>query len=528
MSSAGTSPSWEPETLAALDAAVGILEDEASADLSRYYADPVSFARECIDWGPDGGLTAYQDEILADLVAYHRVAVRGPHGLGKTTENAVAVLWFALTRQAAHIDWKVVTTAGAWRQLEKFLWPEIHKWALRLRWNILGRDPLRKGDELLDLALKLGDGEGFAVASDNPALIEGAHADSLLYVYDESKAIHGDTFDASEGAFSGARPEGLPEAFALAQSTPGAPLGRFYDIHARRPGFEDWHTRHVTLEDAIAAGRISREWAEARKRQWGEDSALYANRVLGEFHADDEDGVIPLSWLEAAHERWDAWEKAGKPEQPGRRMLGVDPADGGQDRTAFALRQGDVILELEIMNTSTMETAGRALARLHLHPHSIAIVDNLGVGAGVLDALKESSVTAVPFTASVRSERRDHTGEFRFADLRSAGWWNLREMLDPMLHPVIAIPRNNQLDGDLTAPKWRVQANARIKVEEKKEIRKRIGRSTDLGDAVMQVCYLTGGATGQLPDAVPYSDGAKAGALAAVPYWEDEPWRTAG
>jgi hypothetical protein len=70
------------------------------------------------------------------------LAVRGPHGLGKTTVNAIAVLWFALTRDAAGIDWKAATTAGAWRQLEYYLWPEIHKWARRLRWDVLNRPPL--------------------------------------------------------------------------------------------------------------------------------------------------------------------------------------------------------------------------------------------------------------------------------------------------------------------------------------------------------------------------------------------------
>jgi hypothetical protein len=66
-------------------------------------------------------------------------------------------------------------------------------------------------------------------------------------------------------------------------------------VHKRAPGLEDWHVRHVTLEEAVAAGRISPDWAEQRARQWGRDSALYANRVLGEFHASDEDSVIPLA-----------------------------------------------------------------------------------------------------------------------------------------------------------------------------------------------------------------------------------------
>ncbi|MFF5675098.1 hypothetical protein ACFY8S_34190 [Streptomyces hygroscopicus] len=38
---------------------------------------------------------------------------------------------------------------------------------------------------------------------------------------------------------------------------------------------------------------------------------MYANRVEGEFHASDEDFVIPLAWVEAAVERWHEWDAAG-------------------------------------------------------------------------------------------------------------------------------------------------------------------------------------------------------------------------
>jgi hypothetical protein len=527
MSSAATSPAWEPDALAAFGAAVGILEAEAAADLTRYLYDPVLFARECIDWGPDEGLTAYQNEVLAELVEFFREAVRGPHGLGKTTTNAVAVIWFAVTREAAGWDWKVITTAGAWRQLEKYLWPEIHKWVRRIKWEKLGLKPWREGRELLDLALKLDHGEAFAVASDRYELIEGAHADSVLYIYDESKAIPEATFNASEGAFSGARPEGLPEAFGLAQSTPGPPIGRFYDIHVRKPGLEDWHTRHVTVDEAIAAGRISEEWRAARERQWATTApAMYHNRVLGEFHPDDEDGVIPLSWLEAAHARWHVWDDAGRPEQPGRRLLGVDVADGGGDLSAIATRQGDVVFDVETLNKTTMELAGIVVARLSRQPHSVAIIDNNGVGSGTFRRVQEQRIGARPFTAQAKTSRRDVTGEFGFYGLRDAAWWNLREMLDPALHPTLALPPDDELTGDLTAPKWRELSGGKIKIEEKSETRKRIGRSTDRGDAVVQVCWLSSGAmNNEQLEAEPIDQAARlAGELAAVPFFNDDDW----
>ena len=172
----------------------------AATRLSRYYNDPAGFARDCIDWGEDS-LAPYQFEALEALAEHHRVSVRSLHGAGKTTTESVAVLWFAITRDAVGDDWKCPTTAGAWNQLERYLWPEIHKWARKLRWDRLFRDPF-KPTELLNRNLNLNTGSAYAVASAIPAYIEGAHADQILYVFDEAKAIPVATWDAAEGAFS--------------------------------------------------------------------------------------------------------------------------------------------------------------------------------------------------------------------------------------------------------------------------------------------------------------------------------------
>ncbi len=142
-------------------------------------------------------------EILREIVERRRVAVRSPHGSGKTALAAWVVLWFALTRDGmSKGDWKIVMTASAWRQLSHYLAPEVHKWARRLLWEKIGRGPFDQRNELLQLMLKLRRGEAFCAASDKPDLIEGAHADRLLYVFDEAKAIPGATWDAAEGALA--------------------------------------------------------------------------------------------------------------------------------------------------------------------------------------------------------------------------------------------------------------------------------------------------------------------------------------
>jgi len=459
--------------------------EKFNTGVAKYYDDPIGFAENCIDWGNSDGLTFYQLNIVQKLKEHHRVAVRGPHGLGKSTISAFTILWFALTRDANGVDWKAVYTAGAWRQLINYLSPEIHKWAGRIKWDKVRDRPFTNA-EMLNLALRLQYGSAFAAAASNPALIEGAHADSLLFIYDESKSINAGTFDACEGAFSG-----TGETYAMALSTPGPPQGRFYDIHARKPGYEDWCPVHVTLADAIKANRISQKWADQRKAQWGEHSALYQNRVLGEFYSGDEDSVIPLSWVEAANERWHEWNENGR-RAPGKPMtVGVDVARSGDDKTCLAVRDGHVITEIRSYSKNdTMTTTGNVMAILEGEPERTAIVDVIGIGAGVYDRLKEMGARVQAFNAAATSYRRDKTGEMGFSNARSAAWWNLRELLDPSAGSDICLPPDDSLLGDLTAPhSGEVLSGGKIKIESKKDIKKRIGRSTDKGDAVVQAFW---------------------------------------
>jgi hypothetical protein len=431
----------------------------------------VRYVREILRADP----TPYQKDILRALVEKKRVAVRGPHGLGKTTIAAWVVLW-AIT--SFDTDVKVPTTASAWRQLTFYLWPEVRKWAAKADWKQLGLN-VRRGKELLDLSLKLPDKEAFAVASDNAALIEGAHATTLVYVFDEAKAIPNDTWDAAEGAFSAGN------CYALAISTPGEPSGRFYDIHARKPGFEDWYTRHVTVDEAIAAGRISQEWVDQRARQWGKKSAVFQNRVLGEFDASGEDNVIPLAWVELANKRF--YECDGK--GSGETTYGVDVARYGEDQTAIARLVGRVLEAIEYhAKQSTMQTAGRVAA---IVPKTAATgVDVIGVGAGVYDRLQEQKFAVRAVNVSEKTDIKTADGKQGFYNLRSALWWIAREALDPENPDAIALPPDDRLTGDLTAPLWTYTSDGKIRVESKDDIRARIGRSTDAGDAFMLALYV--------------------------------------
>lgn len=450
----------------------------ARTRLSRWTNSPVTWANDCLKCD----LASYQAEVLDALPVRKRVALRGPHGLGKSFLGAVLVNWFATTSDLAGVEWKIITTASAWRHLEVYLWPEIHKWADKIDFDTLGRAPFNPRTELLDLRLKLRYGAATAVASNQSERIEGAHARRLLYLLDEAKIIPPATWDSIEGAFSNAGDDTADVAYAFAMSTPGPPSGRFYDIHRRTAGYEDWYVRHVTLEEAIAAGRISKQWADQRALQWGRDSAMYQNRVRGEFHASDEDSVVPLSWLEAAIERWHDWDRAGRPSPGGPLWTGVDVGRGG-DETIMAIRDGWALtLGKHHFKRNTMATVAYVQTL-----DGRAIVDVVGLGAGVYDRLREMNQHPLAYTGSGRTTKRDRSGKFGFTNIRSAAYWTLREMLDPEYEPTLALPPDELMISDLTTPTWEVTSGVppKIKVETKEDVVKRLGRSPDRGDAIV-------------------------------------------
>lgn len=459
----------------------------------KYFDNPAGFVLDCMIWNKsrEEAPTPYQLEIMQALAHYQRACVRGPHGLGKSALSAWTVWWFALTREALGYDWKIPTTASAWRQLTKYLWPEIVKWSRRINWTKIGRPEPKYKEELTSRALGLKFGQAFAVASNRSELIEGAHADHILYLFDESKIIPSATWDSAEGAMVS------ENALWLAVSTPGEPTGRFYEIQTRAKGYEDWWVRHVTLQEAVDANRISIEWANARLEQWGEMSMMYQNRVLGNFAQEEADSLIPLYWVELANKRYYDRISAGLGPLT---QLGVDVARMGGDKTVIAKRHNMTIAPLEKHGKmDTMQTTGIVTHHLSLNRALPCVIDAIGVGAGVYDRTTEQypdNGNIVSFHPQEKTFFRDATDEWEFADVYSAAWWNLREMLDPdnprRLPELLALPPDEDLPAELTKPKWKTLSSGKIFVQRKEDVKEELGRSPDSADACV-MCAWEGG-----------------------------------
>ena len=454
----------------------------------RYYSDIPGFMRDCIIW-PDGKAWApYQLDVVQRLFEYEREAARANRGAGKSATAAGAVLGFALTREALGINWRVILSASIWRQLTIYLLPEVHKEAHLIDWDKVGREPFSEGIELQNRSLVLSHGRADAVASKEGGTIEGGHADEILIVFDEAKLIPQSIWDSARGMMTGGK------AYWLALSTPGEEQGRFYDIFRRARGWDDWDLRHITLDEALSAQRVDESWALSMESAYDSDDPFYRQQVLGEFaNYADSGGIVPLVWVEKANQRWEAWDAAGRP----GRVTGIGFDVGGGlasgDQSVIAViydynKVGDIV-EIRAAadpSTSTMELVGRVVGLANSLGRPPIYGDAQGIGSGVVGRLIEMGYEAYPFVASYGTTLLDAPGVYGFVNWRAAAWWLMREALDPDSGQELALPPHDGLTGDLTAPRLkRIDSNARRQVEAKEDLRKRLGRSPDVADAVL-------------------------------------------
>jgi hypothetical protein len=212
--------------------------------------------------------------------------------------------------------------------------------------------------------------------------------------------------------------------------------------------------------------------------------------LKGKFNAAkiaDPWQVIPTEWIKLAQARW------ARTERPpvNLRAVGNDVAHGGADDTVLAPLYGTYFDEL-LVYPGWMTPRGEDTAVYAKNLAGITtpvFVDAIGYGSSASDTMASwgMNVTPVNFGASAE-DATDKSGVFRFANVRAEAFWLLREALDPASGQEICLPPDREVLIDLAAPKYKVVAG-RIQIEPKADIKQRIGRSPDKGDAIALVWW---------------------------------------
>ena len=428
--------------------------------LDEYSTDPVSFVRDVLGGEP----TEQQLQLLnAAAIPGSKLSVRSGHGTGKTTSLAWLMIWFLCCFE----DVKIPCTAPSAHQLFDALWPEIAKWKKRM--NPLFADQLVIMSERIYIK---GDEKGrYAVAKtarkENPEALAGLHADNILYIIDEASGVPEEIFETAEGALStkGAR--------VVMTSNPTRTDGYFYRSHHSDRKF--WETFHFSC---INSPLVDQDLYVTRmKDRYGEGSSVYQVRVLGNFPESGDDTLIPLSWLEESLDRDVVSTSSTK-------IAGLDVARFGDDNSALVIRQGGKIIYIEEWgNTDLVTTAGKIEQYYRQGMFDHVCVDAIGLGSGVVDILIDRKVPTIAVNVAESASYKE-----KYNRLRDELWYLAREFFqDKMCCLPSELKLVKDLISELSIITYEFTVAGKIKVEGKKELKKRLGKkgkSPNLADAL--------------------------------------------
>jgi hypothetical protein len=216
--------------------------------------------------------------------------------------------------------------------------------------------------------------------------------------------------------------------------------------------------------------------------------------LYGDFSAGqkaDPWQVIPTAWVLAAQQRWLEREKPDMPLSG----VGVDLVRGGKDNFALSKRYGtwfDEIVKVPGVNVEDgPAAAGLMYHELENEKHIGYInMDVIGIGSSPYDSAKVMWPGKVhPINAAAGSNYivNAESGDvmLRMKNIRAEYHWRLRVALDPEHGDDLALPPGNEIVADLCAARWKPLAGGVIQIEEKSDIKARLGHSPDVGEALM-------------------------------------------
>jgi hypothetical protein len=406
-----------------------------------------------------------------------RISIKSGHGIGKTTLLA----WLMWHMQLVRFPMKVAATAPTEKQLFNALWSEYRSWGDRMPREL--RELVEITSDRSELKAAPAD-SWISVATaraDQPEAIAGIHRNdgSVLLIVDEASGVAEKVYETGQGSMSG------PTAMTILTGNPVRGQGYFFDTHGKNADI--WKTRTVSCLE-MSENAVVKDYVEQVARSYGRDSNVFRVRVLGEFPVRDDDTVIPFELVEPALTRDIIIPKTAPV------VWGLDCARFGSDRSALAKRQTKVLLEPIKWWTKldTMELAGRVKLEYdtqppHLRPIEINI-DSIGIGAGVVDRLRELQLPARGINVS---ESPAAVNADKYANLRAELWFKAYEWFagrDVKLPEGYEKPKSqgDDLVTELTAPRYKFRpGSGKVAVESKDEMRKRGMRSPDLADALI-------------------------------------------
>jgi hypothetical protein len=439
-------------------------DDRAKLTLERWRLHPAAMVREEFHVEPD----LWQEEALEAFPNTNRLALKACKGPGKTAVLAWLILNFLATRPHP----RIAATSITGDNLDSNLWPELSKWmqvspflAATFRWAKTSVEHRLFPSTWWCQARTW---PRSANAEQQANALAGLHADYAMGVLDESSEIPQAVMATVEAVLA----TGV-ETKVLQAGNPTRLDGPLYTACVRERHL--WVVVTITgdPDNPKRSPRISLEYARQQIASYGRDNPWVKTNVLGEFPETSINALLGVEEVTAAmgrHLRIDAYEWA-------QRRLGVDVARFGDDRTVIFPRQGLAAFRPLIRrNMRTTDIAACVAKAAADWKAEVIFVDDTGHwGHGVIDNLIAAGIDCIPLVYHAKALNPRYKNRRCEFWLEGAKW----------VKEGGALPNIPELVAELTTPTYTFVGGVFV-LEEKAQIKERLGRSPDLADALFE------------------------------------------
>lgn len=438
----------------------------AVATLARWRTDVIAFVRECCGAEPD----QWQKDALVGMQKNPRQATCGSKGCGKTTVEAWSILWFLCTRPHANI----AVTSISGDNLRDGLWKELALWIHRS--PVLAAAFDWQQTRIVSKAfpatwwVSARQWSKSANAQQQSDTLAGLHADHMMFVIDEAGSIPQAVAVTADAALASGR-----ECKLVIAGNPTSLDGPLYAAAVTQR--HHWHVTTVTgdPDDPKRSPRVSIEWARQQIATYGRDNPWVMVNVLGLFPPASLNALLGVEEVTSAIGRGlqpEAYKWAQK-------RLGIDVARYGDDRTVIFPRQGLAAFKPVVMRHArgsavSVEIANRVMAAKNKWNSEVEFFDATGGwAAGAVDVLRSNGCH--PMDVQFAGPAFDP----RYRNRRAEIWFGMSEWVKRGG----ALPNLPELVGELITPTYTF-VGGKFLIEDKDQIKQRLGRSPDLADAL--------------------------------------------
>ena len=448
--------------------------------------NPLAFVLYAFPWGQQGtplerfkGPRKWQREVLQDFADHIqrnkgrvdfemlRLSVASGRGIGKSALVSWITIWYLSTQ----IGSTTIISANSEAQLRSVTWAEITKWlamTINSHWFEVSATRVMPAKWIADLVerdLKVGTRywsvEGRLWSAENPDSYAGVHNHmGVMVIFDESSGVDDAIWAVTQGFFT----ENTPNRFWCAFSNPRRNTGYFYETFNGKRDF--WTTKTV---DARTVEDTDKNIYEQIIAEYGPDSPQARVEIYGQFPNTDEDQFIGPALVDEAMKR-PKYDDDSAPI-----VVGIDPARTGGDSTVIVVRQGrDLIAVKRYANEDTMAIVGRVIDAIEEYKPTLTVIDEGGLGYGILDRLNEQRYKVRGVNFGWKSKN-----SIVYVNKRAELWGEMRNWLK-----TAHLPNDRKLKTDLTGPRQLFTSSGAIQLESKKDMKARGMASPDAADAL--------------------------------------------